>query len=284
MADMTGPEQAALASTAAPAPHHCRNLIVLRAGDASLHREWIAGARRHFEIFISYYGRTPDRWREDADHYEMRPGPKWPCLGELLAAHPEILERYDCVWFPDDDLSVATETINRMFAFFHAHDLSLAQPALTRNSYHTWNTLLQEPQCELRYMRFVEVMAPMFSREALRVCAPSFGESRSGWGLDWVWPLLCERAGLQRIAVIDATPVWHTRPLGGELYRNHALDPRNDAARVIGKYGLQEIRALAKYSVLSRVKAVPLPVSQRLVFWLKRLNGRRKHMRAASRT
>lgn len=264
-----------------PRPHHCRNLIVLRAGDGSLHKEWIAGPRRHFELFISYYGRTQDRWRDDADHYEMRPGPKWPCIGDLLAQHPQILRDYDCVWFPDDDLSVSTETINRMFAFFHAHGLHLAQPALTRNSYHTWSTLLQQPRCHLRYMRFVEVMAPLFSQAALRACAPTFKESRSGWGLDWVWPTLCERAGLSGIAVIDATPVWHTRPLGGELYRNHELDPRADAARVIGKYGLQEIRALAKYSVESCVKAVPVPVGQRIVFWLKRINGRRKHLRSS---
>jgi hypothetical protein len=122
-------------------------------------------------------------------------------------------------------------------------------------------------------------MAPLFSREALAACAPSFGESASGWGLDWVWPLLCERAGLDRIAVIDATPVRHTRPVGGELYRNHpGLDPRADAARLVRRYGLQEVRAVAKYSARRLVKEVPLPAAQRLVFWLKRLNGRRKHL------
>jgi hypothetical protein len=263
-----------------PVARPTRNLIVLRAGDGSLHREWIAGSRRDFDLFISYYGRTPERWREDADHYEVRPGPKWPCIGELVAEHAALLAAYDCVWFPDDDLSVSTVTLNRMFAIFHAHELHLAQPALTRNSYHTWNTLLQEPRCHLRYTRFVEVMAPMFSSAALRLCSPTFGDSRSGWGLDWVWPLLCERAGLSGIGIIDATPVWHTRPLGGELYRNNELDPRNDAARMIRKYGLQEIRALAKYSEHARVQAVPSPMRQRIVFWFKRLNGRRKHLRA----
>ena len=266
-------------STADSTTRHCRNLVVLRAGDRSLHQEWIAGARRDFDLFISYYGQTPNKWREEADFYEARPGPKWPCIGDLLAANAALVADYDCVWFPDDDLSVSTDTINRMFAFFHAHQLSLAQPALTRNSYHTWDTLLQDPHCHLRYTRFVEVMAPLFSKAALQTCVDSFNESRSGWGLDWVWPLLCERAGLEGIAVIDATPVWHTRPLlTGDLYRNHQLDPRDDAARVIGKYGLQEVRAVAKYSVHSRVQAVPLPALDRFVFWLKRLNGRRKYL------
>lgn len=258
---------------------HSRHLVVLRAGDGSLHPEWIGDPPADFDLFISYYGTTPDRYKSDADYYEARPGPKWPCIAELLQQHAQLIDEYDSFWFPDDDLSVATPVINRMFAFFCAHRLCLAQPALTRNSFHTWNTLLQESGCHLRYTRFVEVMAPLFSREALAVCAPTFSESRSGWGLDWVWPTLCDRAQLDGIAVLDATPVWHTRPLGGELYRNHReLDPRADAARVIRKYGLQEVRAVAKYSVERKVKDVPLRPSERLMFWLRRLNGRRKHL------
>jgi hypothetical protein len=261
-------------------PYHPRNLIVLRAGDQSLHRQWLAGpGRPDFDLFISYYGRTPDRHREDADHWEHRPGPKWPALFDLLAEHRALVDGYEAVWFPDDDLAADTDTLNRLFAFFHAHRLHLAQPALTRNSFHTWSTLLQEPGCHLRFTRFVEVMAPLFSRPALQACGPSFAESRSGWGLDWVWPGLCERAGLRGIAVIDATPVRHTRPVGGELYRNHAdLDPRADARRLLARYGLHEVRAVAKYSVEARVRDVPLAPRERFVFWLKKLNGRRKHM------
>lgn len=258
-----------------------RNLIVLRAGNASLHRAWIAGVP-DFDLFISYYGNTPGRFRDDGDFYEERTGPKWSCIAELLEAHTDLLNDYDAFWFPDDDLSVDTDTLNRMFAFFHAFDLSLAQPALTRNSYCTWKTLLQDPGCHLRFVGFVEVMAPIFSGAALRVCRATFSESRSGWGLDWVWPTLCRQNGLKGIAVIDATPVWHTRPMGGgELYaKNRELDPRSDAVRVIRQYGLQEVRAVAKYSIERRVCDVRLPWRQRFVFWLKKLNGRRKHLHA----
>jgi Protein of unknown function (DUF707) len=264
-----------------PRLHPRRNLVVLRAGDASLHREWIAGDARDFDLFISYYGSEPDRHAADADHYEARRGPKWPCIGELVETHRELIAGYDACWFPDDDLSVDTATINRMFAFFSAYRLNLAQPALTLDSFHTWDTLLLEPGCHLRYTGFVEVMAPIFSREALRVCAPTFMQSRSGWGLDWVWPSLCRKARLDGIAVLDATPVWHTRPVGGELYRNHPdLDPRADAERVLRLYGLEEVRAVAKYSIERKVKDVPLSAAERFAFWLKRLNGRRKYLRA----
>lgn len=33
-----------------------RNLVIVRAGDASLHRKWIADPRRDFDLFISHDG------------------------------------------------------------------------------------------------------------------------------------------------------------------------------------------------------------------------------------
>jgi hypothetical protein len=268
----------AAAARPRPATRRSRNLIVLRAGDASLHPQWLAGGRRDFDLFISYYGAIEGRHEAESDYYERRPGPKWPCIADLLRENADVVEDYDCVWFPDDDLAVDTATLDRMFAFFHAYGLQLAQPALTPDSYATWNALRQDPACHLRFNRFVEIMAPMFSREALRLCAPTFTESRSGWGLDWLWPVLCRDAGLDRIAVIDATPVCHTRPCGGELYRrNPDLDPRADAERVLRKYGLHEFRGEAKFSFEHRVQDVPLPAARRLVYELRKLNGRRKH-------
>lgn len=262
-----------------PSHWHPRNLVIVRAGDASLHPLWLSGASRDFHIFVSYFGRSADRWRDDADFYEHRPGPKWPCLHSLLQDNDWLIDEYDAFWFPDDDLAADADTLNRMFAFFHAHRLSLAQPALTRNSFYTWKSLLQDRDSVLRFTSFVEVMAPLFSRAALKVCWPTFNESRSGWGLDWVWPVLCRNAGEGRLAIIDGAPVRHTRPVGGELYRNHAgMSPRQDAERVIRKYGLREVRAVAQYSIGRRVCARPLPWPTRLLYWLKRLNGRRKQL------
>jgi len=135
----------AQAASMRPRLRHVRNLVVLRAGDDSLHQGWIADPRRDFDLFISYYGAAPQQHARDADYYEMRRGPKWPCIGALLAEHAPRIDAYDCVWFPDDDLAADTPTLNRMFAFFHAHALDLAQPALTPDSYYTWHTLLAGP-------------------------------------------------------------------------------------------------------------------------------------------
>ncbi len=261
----------------------CRkNLIIVRAGDASLHRGWIAGPCRDFDLFVSYFGATPDHFRGDGEYYEMRRGPKWSCLAELLADHGELLERYDAFWFPDDDLAATTDTLNRMFALFHGFSLSLAQPALTRDSYYTWENLLQRSGCILRNTHFVEVMAPIFDRIALRTCLRTFSESRSGWGLDWVWPTLVGRGRPDAMAILDATPVRHTRPLGGDLYTNNPeMDPQQDLQVLIDRYGLEDVIATTKFRAMGRIDKIAPGWPERAwsalrVWWIRKKLAKRR--------
>lgn len=261
-----------------------RNLVILRAGDGSLHRGWIAEPNRDFDLFISYYGKQPDMHRAEADYYEHRPGPKWSCIADLLADNAQLLDQYDAFWFPDDDLAATTETLNRMFGLFHGFGLALAQPALTRDSYYSWDTLLQHPEYVLRHVGFVEVMAPLFEKSALRACLKTFGQSRSGWGLDWVWPTLAGRGRKDTIAILDATPVKHTRPLGGDLYRNNPeMDPRRDEAQLLQEYGLTKARWSSKYILHSVIAQHKPPLAQRLILAIRRFNSLRRHRRARTR-
>ncbi len=252
-----------------------KNLVILRAGDGSLHKGWISHPRRDFDLFISYYGATENMHRDDGDYYEMRPGPKWPCIGEILESHPELLEQYDAFWFPDDDISAAGDVLNQMFALFHAFRLSLAQPALTSDSYYSWPSVLQRREYVLRFSNFVEVMVPIFDRETLRACLPTFHESRSGWGLDWVWPTLCPRP--DTIAILDATPVRHTRPVGGNLYSNNpSLAPQEDERLLIERYDVALLKATAKYSSGCGIARVESRLIQRLAMQIRRWNARRR--------
>jgi hypothetical protein len=257
-----------------------RNLVIVRAGNASLHPAWVASADRSFDLYISYYGTEPDRYRQDADRYEMRRGPKWSCLADLLAAEPALVDAYDAFWFPDDDLATDTATIDRMFALFHVFGLALAQPALTRDSYYSYRQLLHRSEYLLRYVGFVEVMAPLFTRAALRTCLPTWRDSRSGWGLDWVWAHLLAAQGPRAIGILDATPVKHTRPLGGELYKqNPELDPRKDLDAVVAKYGAQIQRYRAKYVLTGVVRETPAPLTDRLALVWRRVGGEFRRVR-----
>lgn len=261
-----------------------RNLVILRAGNSSLHKEWIASPHRDFDLYISYYGADEGRYAEDAEYHEMRKGPKWPCIHDLLATKPELIEQYDAFWFPDDDISANTDTLNRMFAFFHALQLELAQPALTHDSYFSWSHLLQRDDFLVRYVAFVEVMVPIFSRAALSRCLPTFNENRSGWGLDWVWPSLCSDGDPRNVGLIDATPVKHTRPVGGELYKNNPeMDPRREAERVHAKYNVKPVKALAIYPLNGGVGFTQPPWLERIRLAIKVANGHRKFRRNQAR-
>lgn len=207
-------------------------LIIARVGDSSLHPQWLQG-EPNFDIFLSYFGDEPDRYRESSTYYEQVKGGKWPVVAEIVKNNTSIIEKYDAVWIPDDDLLVDTDTINRMFGLFHGLEISYGQPALTTDSYYTYPFLLRDDASLVRYTNFVEVMAPIFSRRALKEIANTIELSPSGWGLDFLWSSLFCQQGDDCVAVLDATPVKHTRPVGGELYaKNPELSPVHDWRKI----------------------------------------------------
>src|SRR3954466_9170313 len=95
-------------SIASRRARHPRNLIILRAGDSSLHPQWISSGPCDFDLLISYYGKSPGRYVEQAQMYEGGSGRKWPCISALLDENAAVVAGYDAVWFPDDDLAADT--------------------------------------------------------------------------------------------------------------------------------------------------------------------------------
>lgn len=200
-------------------------LIIARVGDNSLHHHWINSKNKNFDIFISYFGNEDNKYANNADYYEHVKGGKWPVIAALVDKNWEIISKYDAVWLPDDDLLVDTNSICKMFDLFTAFNLSLGQPALSIDSYFSHPCLLQKKNSIIRFTNFVEVMAPIFSLTSLERIKHTFSQSKSGWGLDFLWPHLVDG----KIGIIDSTPVTHTRPIGGELYRlNPELSPKMD--------------------------------------------------------
>ncbi|MEV6257952.1 DUF707 domain-containing protein [Nocardia sp. NPDC051911] len=195
-----------------------RNLVVLRAGDESLHEQWLAGPHpRTWDLVVSYFGDDPDRYRVADVARIDRKGPKWPALHHVLTTDlAAVLDRYDYVWLPDDDLAADTSSINELFHCAAQHRLALTQPALTEDSYYSHEITLVDRRFNLRHTNFVEIMAPCFSREFLRRCLPTFDATQTGWGLDFHWPRFITDS--TSIAIVDAVTVRHTRPVGGPNY------------------------------------------------------------------
>lgn len=204
------------------------DLVIARAGDASLHESWGPGS--DWDFVVSYYGQNPARFPGCLPS----PGGKLEALYNLWVEHPEILEgrRFVAVW--DDDIAADPEVISKVFSVMAEYGLALAQPALGPGSFVNSNTTAARPGLLLRYTNYVEVMVPVFSSALLLELLPKFEGLRFGWALDHYW--YRHAAAYGKVAVIDACVVTHTRKMGtGGLYKEG--NPYQEQARTIASYG-----------------------------------------------
>jgi len=194
-----------------------RNLVIVRAGDNSLHRGWGAGDPEcEFDLIVSYYGSDPSAFRQPYENRLDYKGGKWDGIHDLLRQRPELLDSYRYIWFPDDDLETDRATIEAMFANMRRLDLHVAQPALTVDSYYTHLPFLRCKSFEFRLVDKIEIMAPCMRADVAAKMLPLFKQSMSGFGLDSLWTRLAAQ-NLGTSAVFDALPVRHTRPVGIHL-------------------------------------------------------------------
>jgi hypothetical protein len=145
-------------------------------------------------------------------------GYKWQLALRHLS--PDVVRDYDTIFFWDDDLGMTGFDPARFVRVMQANRLEMAQPAILsphglshditrpRPCPPPW----QEPMGGTvhpvvgRLTNFVEIMAPVFTRDAwcefYGYLDPS---NRSGWGYDYI--------PLGRKGIVDALPVMHTRPV-----------------------------------------------------------------------
>lgn len=196
-----------------------RNLVLLRCGKSSLHHDWLGHRwnERQFDLVLSYF--DAEAFAAHIPQEGVRAllilGGKWDGIARSIEACPDILAA-DYVWLPDDDLATDVGSINDMFRIAQTYALSVCQPALTRDSYYSHLHVLQCDGFQLRYTNSIEVMAPCLDRATLTACLPLMAESRSGFGLDWIWTRLAD-TNPEGGAILDSIAIRHTRPIGSSL-------------------------------------------------------------------
>jgi hypothetical protein len=219
------------------------NLIIVRAGDDSLHEAWLEGAaERDWDVIVSYFGATPGRYESDDVRVIDAKGAKWPPLGDVVKELDDngTLDDYEYICLPDDDIRTDAATLNRLFGYCAQYNLTLAQPALTEWSYFSWPFTRRDKGTTLRWVNIIEAMTPVFRRDLMRKVYPEFTTTLSGWGHDAWWASLVEdkEGGM---AVIDAAAVTHTRPVGGPNYdvvRAAGTTPERESADILARKGI----------------------------------------------
>lgn len=228
-----------------------RNLVIVRAGDRSLHPQWLDDPGRNWDLAVSYYGDHPDRYRDQFDLLHMSKGSKWQGIVRFLEDHPGLIQNYRYVWLPDDDILTGGTNISLFFRICELLRFTIAQPALTSYSFHSWPITLQEHGVLARTTNFVEIMAPCFRVEHFAVFSDTFGENTSGWGYEWLWTRLAEDHGISNLGIVDRTPVHHTRPVGSAGHGGSSTNPSEEYRLLMERFGLskQEPEVFKRFAV-----------------------------------
>ncbi len=197
---------------------------------------------RMFDVCLLHYHKDIDEIdrSENVDYFYHLQDYKYPMIHRLLTEiNTELLNRYDYFFLIDDDIEICTQDINQAFLTTAALDLELAQPSLTHDSYCSWPFLKSKRGSFIRFVGEVEVMAPIFSKQALNKCLSTFIENKSSWGMDTLWSYLLDFPK-DKIAVFDFIKMKHINPVGhGELYLKLKNKHREEWEAIQTKYGLQ---------------------------------------------
>ncbi|XP_042512025.1 uncharacterized protein LOC122087100 [Macadamia integrifolia] len=182
-----------------------------------------------FTILLFHYdGRTSEwdqfEWSKRAIHVSARRQTKWWYAKRFL--HPDVVAAYDYIFIWDEDLGVEHFNAENYLKLVKKHGLEISQPGLEPNNGLTWQmtkrrgdsevhkeTLEKPGWCSDPHLppcaAFVEIMAPVFSRQAWRcVWHMLQNDLVHGWGLDFALRRCVEPAH-EKIGVVDSQWIVH---------------------------------------------------------------------------
>ncbi|XP_071701667.1 uncharacterized protein [Rutidosis leptorrhynchoides] len=183
----------------------------------------------NFSILLFHYdGRASEwnefEWSQRAIHVSVLKQTKWWYAKRFL--HPDILAPYDYIFIWDEDLGLEDFDAERYISLVKKHNLEISQPGLSANSGLTWQMTRKRDDTEVHKdaeerdgwcadphlppcAAFVEIMAPVFSRNAWRcVWHMIQNDLVHGWGLDFALRRCVEPAH-EKIGVVDAQWIVH---------------------------------------------------------------------------
>lgn len=196
----------------------------------------------NFTILLFHYdGRTTEwdefEWSKRAIHVSVRKQTKWWYAKRFL--HPDIVAPYDYIFIWDEDLGVEHFNAEEYIKLVRKHGLEISQPGLEPNKGLTWQMTKRRGDREVHKetrekpgwctdphlppcAAFVEIMAPVFSRDAWRcVWHMIQNDLVHGWGLDFALRKCVEPAH-EKIGVVDSQWIVHqTVPSLGSQGESH---------------------------------------------------------------
>jgi hypothetical protein len=198
-----------------------RHLVFVRAGGLAYwpFRTGWRGPARNFDIAVSYFA-PPDEASalyKNAD-FILAGGLSKFHAGQKFLQNSPWLAHYQSVLFVDDDI-LFLFPVDDFLAFCEAQKFAVAQPALSADSYYTFEITRHHPGMVFRTTTYVETMCPLLAAPHLRRVIHTFDRSISGYGLDIFWSATVPDG--EAAAITDCFQMRHTRPItnGGAFYK-----------------------------------------------------------------
>ncbi|KAL5069096.1 hypothetical protein RYX36_019983 [Vicia faba] len=176
----------------------------------------------HYDDRISEWNQF--EWSKKAIHISARKQTKWWYAKRFL--HPDIVASYDYVFIWDEDLGLERFDAEEYLKIVKKYGLEISQPGVDRSSDYTWEMTRKKDGVEVHKeaeekdgwcsnppvppcAAFVEIMAPVFSRDAWRcVWHMIQNDLVHGWGLDFALRKCVENAH-DKIGVVDTQWILH---------------------------------------------------------------------------
>lgn len=214
-----------------------KNLVMVPAGDSSLHTHWISG-NCNFDLIIIYYGNSEDVYNEyktqSLDCVKNK-GEKWHLIHNYIKNNFDKIKHYEYIWFPDDDLLSNSDDINTLFNTNKEYELSLSQPSL--DGYVSYDIEKKVEGSKLRFTSFVEIICPLMSFDTMCWLLDYFIVNQSGWGMDYLWAKLLGNP-VDKIAIIDIITVTHTKPIAQNYNGRFKKEPMVELQELFHKHKL----------------------------------------------
>ncbi|OQD42711.1 hypothetical protein BUL40_09320 [Croceivirga radicis] len=186
------------------------NCVMAAVGKSSLHREWV-DENSKFDLHLIIYDDSYGLYKNDTPYVTTDKGYKFKLIYDYLSRNPDLIDRYNYIYMPDDDISIDSSSIKKLFNLMDKYQLASAQPAIA-NSFYSYPHTTKHKDSILRYTNFIEIMQPCFSQEALKKVLFTFNETKSGWGIDFHWGIILDYTQMN-MAIIDDIGSNHTRPV-----------------------------------------------------------------------
>ena len=182
-----------------------RNFLVFTsAGNNSINfiKPWFK-SNRNYDIAIAWYGTDEDVRKELSkicDYMIDIKGGKFPNFKYFYYNNLNIINNYKGFWIVDDDISLESHKISKLFETLIKENLYILSPSFNTNGkishkINIKNNRFLDPvkmsgekvkynKC-IRYTNFIEMTCPFFSNDIIHIVIKDFPNILVGWGGDW---------------------------------------------------------------------------------------------------